>query len=1707
MKNLFALLIFIAIFCNKSSAQIVVTYPKLSDSITKNLDSTFLTVQVAFGGACTNTNVTISFPIGVEYIAGSVVKNAGSLTSSSIVESNISDKRKPIFAINGISGPGDIQFKVKRKAGCNSGTSGKDTILVNSSCGTILEDEENKNTYNINVPVLSITPPVAINNAVLNGTYNRNTSIINGGAASCIDTLRFYIVYSGGGIELINNTLFSNGNPILPYRTNGDTLFFKAFGKTLFGSTGLLCNGVSFSITENIRVKKCTNLNTLYQAGWGKSEKVLCESVSASASVTLVNGSPGPTASINTIQSLSYCRNGIYTITYSNTGSGGNAGTMYNISTFLGHNLGYTTAFPPVKNYKVNILNVQINGSPLAVNLVNSTIAGWTSELVYQIPFNQFTADPDGVGIGLEDLDGDGQFDDLAPGKSVTLNYEEKWNCYTTCPTPQYNFAPRAQINYTNWCNELTILPNLIKVNPYWHYLSSIINATAPGQVVGGVPFNTQMCLSGQMSPPAHRPTDSVYFEVTYPPGFSFVGNVLFNGTIVPTSNYSFVNNKFTFTRKGYLVTGCITFDMVYNCGINADVNINYKIRYVGDNSCNCEECIDVADIKMNLKCPVPCKTGIINYAPTVKRLSLGYTDKTLTKKVSPSLVTGLALRTALPKDTILMTIPGKQIDKFDNLNYYYQIPRSTLKGESVLKFIEGVLYHNSISSGKISSCVVDNPTITLKNNYDVYQFDLTSCLQNGTIETDDSVWLEVKYVVTTAENGYLYGNQVNTVPNTLSYFYNVEGSGQQIFCDTWNTDFALCGLKLLDEPYGATDIVGCNEYYINGDLRSLNLEGSDIFPNEYRPTIQIDSIVVTLPAGYQYNPNWATSMEMSYWGNISSAFTYPRTTVIPIINGNKVTLINPKNGTWNLSDLSKQPNFSQNRYFIPVKPTCAAPIGSAQGGLSIYAKNYFYADKIGEQYTGLHPNNFTTFLGLKATDKPSISLANNTGVVAGASNQEFWDISINNPGNTNAPSVWMAIEKFTGSGIVIDSVVYKPTNAIATPINYGLANTWYKVTSTGINGGANQQFRIYFKYKNCTADSIKLVAGWNCDGYPTSPTAYTCQALSQWLVVKPLASQIQLSVLQQPNFPSQDMCTRHTVSVLVSSAAAGDVNNPILKIIPPAGVVIETSIPVEYPYGNGNWQSLPATLVNGEYILNLKNHTGVGVNGLKGTNRAQFPIDRQIRVVLAYETVCGFTNGTKLNFIVQGQSACAQPSVGNNDEVKTNPIIITGSNAVGSAGTTMNISKPDLNCGETDVISVAITPLISSTTNSDTVKITLPLGIQYNPASFSGCPSCSITTETGSGFSTIVKIKLPNNEPANTPINFSIGVNAALKTDCRAYPIEVQTIRTGVLLQCNAQYCSQPTPVVLSTATANILVKKVTLQVLEFKLLGNEPYNPGGTYSTSFKVQNGGTLNAPAGYIAEVFCLNEVAPFASITLPAMAINQIITLTQNITLPLTCAGGSALIVRIKKDVTLPMPSVQCLCQETDAITAKVLPVKLISFKAVLVNSNTMITFKIANEKIGTKYNIQRSTDGLTFYNINEITVAQILSGDYIFNDKNLNDLDNKIFYRLQIVDQYGVNQYSEIVSINKLDKTGGLIVTPNPAKSSVEVKFYASKNQTVQILIFDVKGNKIKQWSKQVIKGYNTVLLNDLQVIAAGAYVIQVNNNSINYKTKLNITK
>ncbi|MGG9963420.1 T9SS type A sorting domain-containing protein [Ferruginibacter sp. SUN106] len=1696
--KMFVVLAFLLVQQLSAWAQVSINYPGPAQGLTRGTGKSNLTVQLGFTAVCTGTTVTIALPPSINYVAGSVTKTAGSLTGSTITENNIANLNAPVFSVNGVTSAGDITFTISRQADCGALANGKDTVKVNSTdCGTAIENNASTNTYNILAPVLSLIPPAAITNAVIGTTATRTITITNGGNG-CTDTVRFYVVYPAGGIiNTAANAITANGTSFSPSSNNGDTLFYKIFGATLFGGDNLLCNGETVTITEPVKIVKCATTSA-YSATWGNK----CQTATGTSAVTMANGVPVLTTTIVENTVMSPCTPGNVTVTFSNTGSGGSAGAMYNIVTQLGNlnpNLpnvvfGPTNTTGSNTTTGVTFNNFMINSVPVTVTQTGT--GAWIADM------SQFTTDPDGAG-GLTDLDGDGQFDDLAPGAALVITMKREYQPFAPCVIPDYYRKIGAKATFNTMCGTLTA-PLATLGGTTAQSTSHVVIPTAPTLVSGGTPFTIRFCHSGFGSQGFSLPTDSLYLKMDLPAGIAYVpGTGQFNGGAAATISSSGTTLIISAKRNGATLF-CFNADFIYTCGASGNIVIPYEIYHVLARSCNAIESFKCGTLTITTKCPAPCPTGIANLSPAATRTNYGWTNTTMTAKVDPATLTSLARKTATVYDTIEIIQPGKQSGSYSNLYYSYQMNKAG--SADVVKFEGGTINYKAGGTGPTISCLMPAYTNMSTATLTKWVWNFTplmggACGFPAALVSGDSVWIDMKLSVTNANSNNLFAITLTAPPNQLSYMYNLDAASAEQYCDVWAPDFYLVGLKNSSTTnYAATpfNLTGCTPAttsFVNYGFTTG--EAGDIFPAEYRPAVSIDSIVILFPPGI----TWTGAMPTMLVDTFITAYN-PRSTAMgttATMTGNRLVLKNFGNGYF--SDLLPQNYTHNHNTYFEVVASCAAAATNNNFVVTTYGKSFVYAGAnipFVSTYSGTGASLTANY---DATTKPNITVQNNTGVIQGVLPQQYWDVQVNSSGTTTAPYVWFALEKSTGSGgISIDSVVLKPSNVVLTALTYNTTDKWYKVSTAGLTSGSFQQARVYFKYSSCSADSILLKSGWNCTGYPGPDplTGYSCTAAQTYLKVIPQPSQVQLSVTRQPgNGSSISLCNTDSVLVVINSAQAGNLISPYVNVYPPAGVSIQLPVQVEYPLGSGNYQNTIATAISGGYKLDITSHTGIGVNGLPGTITNPGTAGRQAKLKVMFNTTCGITSGSPLSFEPYGTQPCGAPAIGNGITVQTGGITITGASTSGGAGITMGVGASSISCGTATTLNLSTTPVITPTQTGDTVIYTIPAGLLYN-GNFMGTGFGTITTAFGPGGTTLVKIPLPAGVAAGTVINYSFDVVGGGTGGCGNVNILAAAKRDIAPLMCGGVACTSSTVIIGTATSGTITLTRPSLSTSNFTFTENLATSP-RVINYSFNIANSGTQAASAGaYLVKIYCGadNTGKVLATFTTNAVGIGSAITQTGSFIYAAytDCAKGSPLFLQIQ-DTTAAGVKV-CLCNSpAGSLSAQVLPVKLTAFTGTPDNCNANLAWITIEETNFNYFEVEQSTDAVNFVKIATVNGRGFSNGSTYAGVYN--QPAKVTYYRLKMVDKNGATTFSNLVVV-KTNCTTNLNVSvyPNPVKNTVTLTGLSGQTE---LRLVNVLGQVLTS-----VFTFNSTQQIDLSKYPAATYMLQVvQNNAIIKNIKL----
>jgi endonuclease I len=167
----------------------------------------------------------------------------------------------------------------------------------------------------------------------------------------------------------------------------------------------------------------------------------------------------------------------------------------------------------------------------------------------------------------------------------------------------------------------------------------------------------------------------------------------------------------------------------------------------------------------------------------------------------------------------------------------------------------------------------------------------------------------------------------------------------------------------------------------------------------------------------------------------------------------------------------------------------------------------------------------------------------------------------------------------------------------------------------------------------------------------------------------------------------------------------------------------------------------------------------------------------------------------------------------------------------------------------------------------------------------------------------------------------------------------------------------------------------------------------------------------------------------------------------------------------------------------------VLPVTIIDFTAQKHNESVLLKWYATYETSFRRYDVERSTDGITFNKIGEVAGANL--SNYDFTDNNL-PKSSVIYYRLKMVDIDGAFKYSKVVPVRLNNNLSNAIVYPNPTKDNLNIKLYETLQGNSTLQVADVTGRIVKTQS------LNASQLNislDVKNLPAGRYFIKISNS------------
>ena len=1417
------------------------------------------TVRISLNGSfpenVSNLNAAVNLFKGVDFIS---LDAAGTTPGVTLIPSGNSSR--PEFSIPTLSASGTsfvlISFNIAASCEYIDTITANDMAIVQDRWdftydfgGTTGVTETDLNLeYRDAFAVPSFTIDIQNNHgpARVEDCFSRDLVVTNTGLDGFVDSIVYNNV-QGRGIwvteVLVNGVAF----PVTKTTDlNGDTLITAIIDGTFFvnnttggGNPG---NGNAFfdpdeevTITENICVLNCTDPRTSnHSIEWGCNGRT-CTVTSipdfirigeGAANIIVLNSGSTPN------QTGGYCQLGVSVITIINDGVEVDPGfaTMMDVSVGIG--LGNSTELTQTA--------FEITG--MRIGTVDLPTFSFLNDL-NDNPL--FTTDPDGAG-GLDDIDGDGFFDDLGQNDSLLVIAFYEYDCSLgqqldeSCANDiSANFTAnithidqcldlqnRKEQNYFGPTNSQSNVENFTDADAFVVEDTFVVVHTATRGVFdferdcGG---NEQILVSVILPMGVtHMPSHTSLTQDDASLAFPLLSETISNDTLLLVFDASVANpigGEFRL-ELGFLG------DCTANLGpIVFPTEFSHYCP-----SCDCEHlwwCGDLEGPTLHARfpnCPQNCPIGVQSTMFSVNRTTFGYTDNTYSTPFDPALANK---KIALSCDSVemkLLNIVGATPlnDSIGVVIHYNNIDGSMTTDETFL-FDHGVL--RVTNGGTEYICPVDPAKITREtiDSTQFLTFDLHDCLSDLGLTLVQNDTLEFIGNFSVNPDGP-FETRFNTVPNLRGYGYGTI-DGVEFACDNFGDNFTVGKSQTsFSPPTNNSFPEGCAETFLEYRLITVNngFAEPENFGNEFRQAISIDSLK------FEYDSSILDAFsvfqpQVSIPGHpIHGSAFFDMPAFESFEEGTYIVSFDTLNQVPSLNEVQ---SFSFN-FRIRVVPNCQSIIGSANGDnlfefeSDIFFKDRFYASEIGDgscigevidssskviSYTEPPTFSFTP------TTNPNFSLAGDTAV---------WEFQhCNTSFVSDAGLTWIALEQ---AGAVIEVVSIEDISISSSPVDlvfeqYGAVSDNYFAYTPGIvkadgtspiNDICNT-IRVKALVKECGITNLVARVGWNCQAYDEpswNPELYPpCEDMLIPISVTTLEPFLDANIITQPS-TAPDICDTSTIEILLRNTSAGVAFDVVSQIVIPfEGMeLVDGSFEIAYPHNAAFIPALADPDSVGissrgtvyEYSDFSQLHTWLDQNGLSGFNASSLD-SNQLVIRYKFTTNCDYQSGSISYYTFQGLKGCGDTT--NFELGETLPIEINGADPTGNKSFDVNFTNTSsLIPGQSSTLEITVVNKSTDPTDAnDKVNLLLPPGVSYDLGSTNVLLPSSWTTNTEAEIDTIVGAQnlywcLPIGMAQNDTARFQFNLTSP-DFDCSIQNFEVGLFtvsRTQLFCSTTSEFC-----------------------------------------------------------------------------------------------------------------------------------------------------------------------------------------------------------------------------------------------------------------------------------------------------------------------------
>jgi hypothetical protein len=175
----------------------------------------------------------------------------------------------------------------------------------------------------------------------------------------------------------------------------------------------------------------------------------------------------------------------------------------------------------------------------------------------------------------------------------------------------------------------------------------------------------------------------------------------------------------------------------------------------------------------------------------------------------------------------------------------------------------------------------------------------------------------------------------------------------------------------------------------------------------------------------------------------------------------------------------------------------------------------------------------------------------------------------------------------------------------------------------------------------------------------------------------------------------------------------------------------------------------------------------------------------------------------------------------------------------------------------------------------------------------------------------------------------------------------------------------------------------------------------------------------------------------------------------------------------------------------------ILPIKLLSFNAGLVNNKASLQWSVADNETGNYFEVQKSNDGKTFTTIGVVLVSE-KNGTENYSFTDTKEIGAEAYYRLQIVNKNASVSQSKTILLKgqAINAASSLAILQNPVESALVLSYTSTVAGKATVNIYSTVGVKMHTMVVNCQSGSNAVSVNLDGKFNSGAYLLEVVNGT-----------